>query len=169
MSENSQMQSEWEKKTVRLRRRRKILAFYDQHHFNYVLDDDDELDMAQLERAIDLVDIEQDYRSVIRMIQNDEQSRIEREEAADQRLQHQQHRHSSRPTHQSSMTVLTAPSSQTLNSRIFAAKRQSQTMGGAHGGGRMRSKSAAHVMHSNILYHVDAAEQLAEKDWMRQL
>jgi len=173
MSQKSQMQSDWEKTTVRQRRRRKIVDFYDQYHFHYVLPDDDDaaVDIAQLEESIDLLDIEPDYRSVIRLIQSEEQSRIEAEEAQSVPVSDSDGvlmRRHPKPKHQSSMTVLTVPSAATLNSQIFAAKakRQSQTHGGF---GRVRSKSAAHVMHSNILYQVSAEEQRVEKQWMRQL
>ena len=41
--------------------------------------------------------------------------------------------------------------------------------GRERGSGRLRSKSAAHIMHANILYQVSAQERKLEKQWMRQL
>lgn len=171
MSKNSQLQRELEKTNVRIRRRQKIVEYYDDYIFNYVFDDDKEeikknklkpFNISKYEESIDIIDIDKDYKNVIRIIQIEETRRLEEEEEEEWRmyqLSHNDYRPNSfnnfnKPKHQSSMTIYNYNVSSSIS---FG------------GGTRMRSKSAAHVMHANILYQVSPEEQIIEKQWMRQL
>ena len=92
------------------------------------------------------MDIDNDYKAMIRQIQSKEIQRLEREDEKEQPM---------KPRHSPSLTFAFASSSMPFHTL---------------GIGRMRSKSATtHMMSANILYQVSKQNQISEKNWMRQL
>mmetsp|Transcript_64778 Transcript_64778/g.103054 ORF Transcript_64778/g.103054 Transcript_64778/m.103054 type:complete len:329 (+) Transcript_64778:253-1239(+) len=189
MSRNSQLQSELEQSSIRIRRRQKLLGFYDDYTFHDVpilLTKSEsgtgtesassyEKYKAKYKHAFKYdekvmeIDIDKDYQTVIRLIQLEETERLRREEEAEWILREQADT-SYRPnsfnnfnkpkTKQTRTMTMIGGASNPLN--LTRDRKQERY-------GRMRSKSAAHVTHANILYQVSQEERSIEKQWMKML